>query len=140
MKEELPLHDAAFDGIVNEDGRTILYLTRTDGIGCSVMLEGVTSLHMTDFSEGNIVMQLELTTGEAPRSNIDWERLFPALHPSAPATSHAGRAEWVTAQAEAVVQGELTLIELLPAYGAGLVALCRTATMQEHGSREVRSS
>lgn len=134
MKKELPLHDAIFDGIVTSGRTSTLYLTRSNGVGCSVTLGGVDALQIDDFREGNIVVLFEITNGETPNPNINWERLFPSPHPSAGKAYQVKHAEFVKSKLLAIEDGELTLIEMQPAFGADLLAVCRSVELQDHGN------
>lgn len=132
MKNELPLHDASFDGIVTSGKNSTLYFTRPDGRGCAVTLGEVRHLHMNDFHQGNIVILFEITSGEPPNQNIGWERLLGAPHPTSSAEHQAAHADFLQLTRSAVEEGTLTLVEMQPAYGADLLALCQTVDFVEH--------
>ena len=134
MKTELPLHDAIFDGIVTSDRKSTLYFTRSTGAGCSVTLLEVDALQIDDFRDGNIVVLFEITNGEAPNSSIKWERLFPAPHPSAEEAYQTKHAEFLRLKLLAIEAGELTLVEMQPAFGADLLAVCGSVELQDHGN------
>lgn len=129
MKEELALHDATFDGIIKRPAATTLYFTRSDGFGSLVELEGVDALQLEDFRQGNIVVIFEVTSGEEPNPHIKWERLYPAPHPSANEEHHARHGSFLKSKISAIASGELTLVEMQPAYGADLLAVCRSANL-----------
>lgn len=132
MKTELPLHDATFDGIITSGKSVTLYFTQPSGVGCAVTLDEVSHLQMNDFREGNIVIFFETTSGEAPRAEIEFDRLFGTPHPSAPPEHHAQSAEFVRSTLGAVEAGSLTFVEMQPAYGANLLALCRSVSFVQH--------
>lgn len=134
VKKELPLHDATFDGIVTSGRRSTLYFTRSTGAGCSVTLLEVDALQINDFREGNIIVLFEITNGEAPNSSIDLERLFPAPHPSAEEAFQAKHAEFLRSKLSAIEAGEFTLVEMQPAFGADLLALCGSVELRDHGN------
>lgn len=118
MRNELPLHDATFDGIVTEDRTTTLYFTRTDGSGCAVELVQVRELQMNDFRQGNIVIIFEVTTGELLQTSADLAQLFPPPHPSAQEEYQRSYADFVRAIISQIESGSLAFVEMQPAYGA----------------------
>ena len=134
MRNELPLHDATFDGIVINDKVGTLYFTATDGRGCEVLLSGIDALHMDDFQQGNIVVLFETTTGEPPRTALDIERLYGSPHPSAPKEYHEKSEAFRTRKRRAIEAGELTLVEMQPAIGADLLAICEQVELRHHGN------
>lgn len=131
MIEVIPLHDATFEGILTTGKDCALHFRRTDGTRCEVRLGQVQSLQMTDFREGNIVAHFETTTGETPRGPIDWERLFPSPHPKASEQHQLAFADYLKARISEIEFGSLTFVEMEPAYGANLLATCRTVTVTE---------
>jgi hypothetical protein len=132
MRSELPLHDAAFDGIVTSGKNVTLYFTQSSGVGCAVTLNEVSHLQLNDFRQGNVVILFEITSGEAPKTDIAFERLFGSPHPSAPPEHHAQSAEFVRSTLDAIEAGSLTFVEMQPAYGADLLAVCRSVELVEH--------
>jgi len=85
---------------------------------------------MEDFRQGNVVNCFEVTSGGRPDPNFNWERLYPAPHPSAEDKYHSEHASFLAAKVLAIANGELTLVEMEPVYGADLLAVCRSATLQ----------
>ncbi len=134
MREELPLHDATFDGIVIKDKVGTLYFSSADGRGCEVRLSGIDALHMDDFQQGNIVVLFETTTGEPLRKALDMERLYGSLHPSAAKEYHEKSEAFRTRKRRAIEAGELTLVEMQPAFGAHLLATCEQVKLKHHGN------
>jgi len=134
MREELPLHDATFDGIVVKARVATLYFSTTDGRGYEVQLSGIDALHMNDFQQGNIVVLFETTTGEPPRKALDLERLYGSPHPSAAKEYHEKSEVFRTMRRRAIEAGELTLVEMQPAIGADLLATCEQVELKHHGN------
>ena len=134
MREELPLHDATFDGIVIKDKVATLYFSTTDGRVCEVQLSGIDALHMDDFQQGNIVTLFETTTGETPRAALDLKRLYGSPHPSAANEYHEKSESFRTRKRTAIETGELTLVEMQPAIGADLLATCEQVELKHHGN------
>lgn len=132
MKRTLPLHDAGFDGIVTTAEKVTLYFTRSDGVGCTVVLRDVRALQMEDFRQGNIVMAFEVTTGEVPDAEGELDRLYPAPHPSAAPEYHAQYTDFVQSELKAVEAGELNFVSMVPAYGADLLAVCGSVESSEY--------
>lgn len=133
MKEELPLHDAAFDGRVMQGKDCTMFFTRTDGSGCEVHLGGVDALQMDDFREGNIVVFFGTTKRETPSNLANVERLYTPPHPSAAAEYHEKYETFRDRKIGAVVAGELTFVEMEPAIGASLLATCAHVRLRAHG-------
>lgn len=134
MREELPLHDATFDGIVVTDEVATLYFTATDGRGCEVRLSGIDALKMDDFQQGNIVILFETTNGETPSKTVDFERLYGSPHPSAAQQYHEESEAFRNGKRRAIESGDLTLVEMQPAYGADLLATCERVELKYHGN------
>lgn len=124
MVEELPLHDATFDGLVMQGKDCRMFFSRSDGSGCEVLLTSVDALQMDDFREGNIVVYLGTTTREQPGKLSDLARLYTPPHPSAAAEYHEAHAGLLERKVDAIVSGELIFVEMSPAIGAFLVATC----------------
>ena len=102
MRDEFPLHDATFDGIVIQGKLGTLYFSATDGRGYEVELSGIDALQMDDFREGNITVLFETTTGELPRSSIELERLYGPPHPSAAKEYHEKHQTFRKAKIQAI--------------------------------------
>ncbi|MBS7668159.1 hypothetical protein [Croceicoccus gelatinilyticus] len=136
MRDELPLHDATFDGLVTQGNACTLYFSKTDGQGCEVELSGVDALQMDDFREGNIVVVFATTTGELIGGTVDLERLYPSPHPSAANDYHEKYEAHRSGKVQAIASGDLTFVELVPAIGADLLATCERVEIRLH--RNVR--
>ncbi len=124
MREELPLHDAEFDGIVINDKVCTLYFRRADGQRLEVVLSGVDALHMDEFRQGNVVLFFETITGELPSEVLNLERLYGSPHPSAAEKYHRQFEAVRSGKRQAIEAGELILVEMQPGYGANLLATC----------------
>ncbi|MBC7032573.1 hypothetical protein G6O48_27085, partial [Salmonella enterica subsp. enterica serovar Enteritidis] len=75
--------------------------------------------------EGNIILSIEVVTGERPAENIPLDRLLAPPHPSAAAEYHMRHAALVERRLAAIEDGTASLVILLSSYGADLLALCR---------------
>lgn len=133
MREEFPLHDATFDGLVTHGKACTLYFIRSDGRGCEVQLTGVDAMQMDDFREGNIVGLFETTTGVPPSKTVDLERLYPAPHSSAAEEYHSKHTAFLDRKIRSIEACALTLVEMQPAVGADLLAVCECAQLKLHG-------
>ena len=133
MKDELPLHDATFDGLINHGKDCRMFFSKPDGTGCEVHLGGVDALQMDDFREGNICVYFGTTTRERPSNLTAFERLYGPPHPSAPAEYHEKHVAFRDRKIEAVAEGELIFVEMDPAIGANLVAACTSVQLSVHG-------
>ncbi len=134
MRDELPLHDATFDGLVVQGKDCTMYFSRTDGQGCEVQLSSVDALQMDDFREGNIVVVFATTSGELPCVSADLERLYPSAHASAPKEYHEKYEVVRSNKIKAIEAGDLTLVEIVPAYGADLLATCERVELRPNGN------
>lgn len=134
MREELPLHDATFDGIVIKDKVATLYFNATDGRGCEVRLSGIDALHMDDFQQGNVVVLFETTTGEPLDRTVNLERLYGSPHPSAAKENRKKSKAFLARKHQAIEASELTVVEMQPAIGADLLATCERVELKYHGN------
>ena len=133
MREELPLHDATFDGLMMQGDDCRLFFTKPDGRGCEVILGGVDALQIDGFREGNIIVFFGTITHERPNALNVFLRLYTAPHKSASAEFHAKHQELVEAKVGAITDGQLILVEMEPAIGASLVASCRDVRFTNYG-------
>lgn len=133
MVEELPLHDATFDGLVMQGKDCRMFFSRSDGSGCEVLLSGVDALQMDDFREGNIVVYFGTTTREHPGRLSNLARLYTPPHPSASAEYQEAHAGLIALKVGEVVSGDLIFVEMSPAIGADLVATCEQVSCKVHG-------
>ena len=139
MRKELPLHDAHFDGIVMSGQTASLYFTGVDGRSSTVELVDVRELQMDDFQQGNIVILFEITTGDPIQSVANLPRLFPPPHPAASEHYHAKHAEFVRSRLSEVESGSLTFVELQPAIGADLLAICGAVNFKQAGESSAQA-
>lgn len=68
-----------------------------------------------------------IVTGRSPYTDTDFERLFGSPHPSAAAQYHDAHALVLQRQIARIESGELSLVVIVPSYGADLLAVCREA-------------
>ncbi|MEM6907296.1 MAG: hypothetical protein AAF494_01350 [Pseudomonadota bacterium] len=133
MVEERPLHDATFDGLVMQGKDCRLFFSRSNGNGYEVLLNGVDALQMDKFREGNIVVYFGTTTREHPNSLDGLPKLYTPPHPSAAAEYHEAHKRLLEQKVDAVVSGELIFVEMSPAIGADLVAICESVSCKACG-------
>jgi len=86
---------------------------------------------MDEFMQSNIILSIEVVTGERPAANVPLGQLLSPPHPSAPAKYHAAHAEYVERWLVDIESGAASLVILLSSYGAELLALCKEVTFQE---------
>ena len=134
MKDELPLHDATFDGLINHGKDCELFFSMPDGSGREVHLNGVDALQMDDFREGNICVYFGTTTRERPVNIIAFERLYGPPRPNAPAEYQKKYTAFRDRKIESVAEGELIFVEMNPAIGANLVAACKRVQLRVRGN------
>lgn len=132
MIEELPLHDATFDGLVVQGKDCRMFFSRSDGSGCEVLLSGVDALQMDDFREGNIVVYFGTIRLDDPGRPSNLARLYTPPHPNASAEYHEAHAGLLERKVDAVVSGDLIFVEMSPAIGADLVATCKQVSYKVH--------
>lgn len=134
MRDELPLHDATFDGLVVQGKACTMCFSKTDGRRCEVQLASVDALRMDDFRQGNTVVVFATTSGELPSVTADVERLYPSPHSSAPKEYHEKHEAFRSNKIKAIEAGDLTLVEMVPAYGADLLATCERVEFRLNGN------
>ena len=126
MRQELPLHDAAFNGVMLGDKSAQLNFVGANGAPYVVNLLGIRALQMDDFREGNIVLILEVISGEEPPSEIAWNRLYPPPHEAAAQQYHQQHESFLRTKRSEITEGSLTLVQLIPSLGADLLAVCES--------------
>lgn len=116
-------HDGLLCGLSVTETTATLSLVEVDGRRWSVELTGVRHLKADDFRQGNIVLDLEVVTGEPPPPR--WlEKLLPAPHPEAAAQHHDAHRSHVDEVSAGIAAGALMLVVLSPSYGCELWAIC----------------
>ena len=134
MTPSIPsFHDGLLTGVTLKDKVAVVSLRRADGGEYDLTLSGVKALQVADLREGNIVAELEVISGrelDATAKNQIMERLFPPPHPSAAQTFHATHAAFIEALLAELSSGAATLVSILPAYGADLLAFCETVQLR----------
>ncbi len=96
-------------------------------------MTGVDALQMEDFREGNIVVLFETTTGQPPQKSFDFERLYPSPHVSVAKEYHSKHAAFLDQKIKSIEAGDLTLVEMQPAIGADLLAICERVRLKFYG-------
>jgi len=127
----LDFHDGHLLGIRVGKKSAMLFLRRLGGSEHELLLSGVELLRMDEFMQGNVILSIEVVTGERPAANVPLGRLLDPPHPNAVAKYHAAHAEYVERCLADIESGAACLVILLSSYGADLLALCREVTLQE---------
>lgn len=123
-------HDGLLCGLSVTETTATLSLVEVDGRRWSVELTGVRYLKADDFRQGNIVLDLEVVTGEPPPPR--WlEKLLPAPHPKVAATYHDAHRSHIKGLEADIAAGVLTLVVLSPSYGCELWAICEACCALE---------
>lgn len=118
-------HDGLLCGLSVTETTATLSLVEVDGRRWSVELTGVRLLKADDFRQGNIVLDLELVTGEPPPRA--WlEKLLPAPHPGVAAAYHDAHRSHIEELEAGIAAGALTFVVLSPSYGCELLAICES--------------
>jgi hypothetical protein len=115
----------------------VLGLTHVDGRQFDLSLTGVEALSISDFREGNIILELQVVTGPKfeevglPLGDVReaLEVLFPGPHPDAVRKYHDEHELFLVRQTRRLEEGSARLVVLDPAYGADLVAYCVAADL-----------
>lgn len=131
MRIELPLHDASFNGIIVQNKAADLYFTGSDGTPRLVRFQGIDTMQMDDFREGNIVVLFETANADLSLEVVNWERLYPSPHPSAAPEYHLAYDAFLRRKQRGIEDGDLTFVRMVPALGADLLAVCERVEMQD---------
>lgn len=84
---------------------------------------------MEDFRDGNIISMVEVVSGSLPYEHAGLERLFQPPHPAAAEEYQKAHAIVLERQAARIASGEVSLVVIVPSYGADLLAICREVTV-----------
>ena len=123
----LDFHDGRLTGVRLFEQSAILYLRRFDDSEHELTLEGLESLEMSDFRQGNIVQTVEIVTGSLPYEHAGLQRLTGSPHPAAEAKYHEAATRILERESQRIARGETTLVIVHSSYGADLIAICRNA-------------
>jgi hypothetical protein len=119
------LHDGFVDGInlVGEKAAAVL-LRDVHGQTFSMQLAGAEALVCDNFQMGNIILDVQITSGVAPNRDT-LGSLFVSPHPSAAKEFHDQHAQFLERHVAEVKERALVLVSIVPSYGCKLIALCR---------------
>lgn len=119
------LHDGFVDGIqLIGKNSAVVALRNVHGQTFSIQLMGLEALVCDEFRQGNIILDVQITSGKPPSKDA-LSSLYVAPHPSAAAEYHDKHARFIQAQTDRITQGDLVLVLIEPSYGCQLIALCR---------------
>ncbi len=136
MSEVPHFHDGALIGVVLGEESATVYLRQSTGEEYTLTLSGLEVLQMEDFRQGNVISMVEVVRGRAPYEHSGLERLFEPPHPTAAEDHHKAHATLIGRQCARIASGEVSLLVIVPSYGADLLAVCRevsVATREENG-------
>jgi Trk K+ transport system NAD-binding subunit len=122
-------HDGLLNGIVLGSNTATIHLQQTTGEEYTLTLAGLEVLHMEDFRQGNIISMVEVVSGQAPYEHSGLERLFGTPHPSAAEEHHKAHAAIVQRQSTRIATGDVSMVVIVPSYGADLIAICRDVAL-----------
>ncbi|WP_226018574.1 hypothetical protein [Novosphingobium sp. FKTRR1] len=125
-------HDGLLTGIVLGEQAATIFLRKSTGEDYTLMLSGLEVLQMEDFRQGNIILMIEVVSGQLPYLHSGFERLFVPPHPAAAEQYHQAHAGVVARQASRIATGEASLVVIVPSYGADLLAICREVSLAKH--------
>ncbi|MFC0684163.1 hypothetical protein [Novosphingobium clariflavum] len=118
-------HDGELTGIVLGSETATVFLRQATGDEYTLTLAGLEVLQMQDFRQGNVISMIEVVTGQAPCEHSGLERLFDPPHPSAAEPYHIEHAKIIEKQSARIAAGEVSMVVIVPSYGADLIAICR---------------
>lgn len=119
--EAYNFHDASFNGILLKQDEAELSFRLSTGVVVKILLENLNRLLCSDFREGNIVLELIVS------SDISiCEPLLDILFPR-PAGMIDQYNEFMRLTRGKLLKGELVVLHIVPSYGGDLVALCEDA-------------
>jgi hypothetical protein len=120
------IHDGYLLAIeLPEKGIARLTLEGLSGGRFVIQMEGLDRLLCDGFAEGNIVREVRITTGREP-DNGPLRRLLGELHPSVQEPYISKHELWVERTRQAIINGDVTFLEVVPSYGCEVFALCAT--------------
>lgn len=126
MSSDLPrFHDALVTGITVAEKSATSFLRQTNSEGYALDLEGVEVLHMEDFRLSNVISNVEIVGNRIPDSDVAFDRLFGAPHPTAEPIYHEQYAAVVKRQQDRIESGETKLLLVVATWAADLLAICR---------------
>lgn len=67
---------------------------------------------------------VEVITGQSPYEHSGLERLFEPPHPWAAEPYHREHAKMIERQSARIAAGEVSMVVIVPSYGADLIAMC----------------
>ncbi|TCM40530.1 hypothetical protein EDF59_1042 [Novosphingobium sp. ST904] len=87
---------------------------------------------MEDFRQGNTISMVEVVSGQVPYEHFGLERLFRPPHPSAAEEYQRAHAAIVERQSARIADGDVSMVVIVPSYGADLIAICRDVALAPH--------
>jgi hypothetical protein len=110
-------HDARLISIELKDNHSAVIALLDDcAAKHEVFFEQLDRMRCIDFCEGNIVLDVLIYSGTAPPIDV-LEKLFAV-------TTQKEIPAYLDVRIKRIEAGELTLVHILPSYGAELIALC----------------
>lgn len=133
-----PFHDGYLVSVSVNEHTAVLGLKQAGGVEFVMTLGGLEALSISEFREGNIILDLWMVSGKQPTSEDlqtlelaeVMETLFPGPHPEAAAQYHERHAAIVETKLERVRSGDASLVLIVPVYGADLYAFCGSVDLQ----------
>jgi hypothetical protein len=118
----MDFHDARLVSIeLKGEGAVWLGVTDEGGQSWRIALENVDRLQATDFSEGNIILEVSNFRGVTPPLEL-LRRLFRVRQ-------EADTPAYLLNRIERIERAELTLFYIAPSYGCEFIALCESVSV-----------
>jgi hypothetical protein len=136
MAHAIPdFHDGLLTGIVLGSDTATILLQQTTGEEYTLTLAGLEALHIEDFRQGNAISMVEVVCGQAPYEHSGLQRLFGPPHPSAAEQYHLAHAAVVKRQSARIAAGDVSMVVIVPSYGADLIAICRDVALAPYSAK-----
>jgi hypothetical protein len=118
------IHDGLLLAIeVPEKGIARLTMESLSGDRFVLQMEGVERLLCDGFAEGNVVLEIRITTAREP-GNDQLRRLLGKLHASVQEPFISNHEKWLERTRQAIISGNAAFLEVVPSYGCEVFALC----------------
>jgi hypothetical protein len=117
-----PLHDADVQGLLLiPKGNLLISIQTTDGSNKCIVLRGVERLRADDFREGNIILDVTVSSG----ASIEMEDICYAYG------LEKGENPFVQRTMDRLMREKRLVVTLNPSYGCMLVCICRDIEIKD---------
>ena len=125
------LHDGYLTGLeLIEEHILQIRLRNVVGKRFTMELSGLHLLLANEIRQGNIILNIRIEHRRDPDPSL-MRQLIGGLHPSVGEPYRTKHEDYFKRMADAVRNGDLTLVAVEASYGCDLVALCKSASIAE---------